>query len=59
MSIDAKLAKQDGDDVSDTHADGQEKNILPNNGQEDPIHVANNYVGISCAGTHTVFRFDS
>ena len=54
MSKEAKLAKQDGDDVSDrhtdththTHTDKREKS-LPNNGLEDPILVVNHCVGIT------------
>ena len=53
MSKEAKLAKQDGDDVSDRHThrhthtqtDKREKS-LPNNGLEDPILVVNHCVGI-------------
>ena len=47
VSKEAKLAKQDGDDVSDTHTQtDKSKKSLPNNGLEDPILVVNHCVGI-------------
>ena len=47
VSKEAKLAKQEGDEVSDTHTHTyKSKKSLPNNGLEDPILVVNHCVGI-------------
>ena len=59
MSKDAKLARQDGDGVSDrhTHVPYKSKKSRNNNDLEDPILVVNHCVGINLLPPSSMSHF--